>query len=159
MRRHTYWHCLHRMWSRVDELVRYLSVCLSQQGPTAANPLLQVRCCGDVDRLLHGWRTAAAAACESGQCHVSAYAGANYIQGGDADVSCSAWIGSAPAYLASSFTCVADMPHRRRLRSASTEQLGQLSEVVPFLLLEQRCGIACQAMLRRPRRCRCSITG
>jgi len=25
--------------------------------------------------------------------------------------------------LASSFTCVADMPHRRRLRSASTEQL------------------------------------
>jgi len=32
--------------------------------------------------------------------------------------------GSAPPYLASSFTCVADMPHRRRLRSASTEQLG-----------------------------------
>jgi len=31
--------------------------------------------------------------------------------------------GSAPSYLASSFTCVADMPHRRRLRSASTEQL------------------------------------
>ena len=31
--------------------------------------------------------------------------------------------GSAPPYLASSFTCVANMPHRRRLRSASTEQL------------------------------------
>jgi len=31
--------------------------------------------------------------------------------------------GSAPPYLASSFTCVADVPHRRRLRSASTEQL------------------------------------
>ena len=31
--------------------------------------------------------------------------------------------GSAPPYLASSFTCVADMPHRCRLRSASTEQL------------------------------------
>ena len=31
--------------------------------------------------------------------------------------------GSAPPYLASSFACVADMPHRRRLRSASTEQL------------------------------------
>ena len=31
--------------------------------------------------------------------------------------------GSAPPYLASSFTCVADMPYRRRLRSASTEQL------------------------------------
>ena len=36
---------------------------------------------------------------------------------------------------------------------------GQLSEVVPFLLLEQRCGMACQAMIRRPRRCRCSRTG
>ena len=31
--------------------------------------------------------------------------------------------GLASPYLASSFTCVADMPHRRRLRSASTEQL------------------------------------
>jgi len=31
--------------------------------------------------------------------------------------------GPAPPYLASSFTCVADIPHRRRLRSASTEQL------------------------------------
>ena len=31
--------------------------------------------------------------------------------------------GTSPPYLASSFTCVADMPHRRRLRSASTEQL------------------------------------
>jgi len=31
--------------------------------------------------------------------------------------------GSAPPYLVSSFTCVANMPHRRRLRSASTEQL------------------------------------
>ena len=36
--------------------------------------------------------------------------------------------------------------------------VGQLSEVVPFLLPEQRCGMACQAMLRRPRRCRCSRT-
>ena len=35
--------------------------------------------------------------------------------------------GSAPPYLASSFTCVADMPHRRRLRSASTEQLDVLT--------------------------------
>jgi len=37
--------------------------------------------------------------------------------------------------------------------------VGQLSDVVPFLLLQQRCGMACQAMLRRPRRCRCSRTG
>ena len=37
--------------------------------------------------------------------------------------------------------------------------VGQLSEVVPFLLLQQRCGMACQEMLRRPRRCRCSRTG
>ena len=73
--------------------------------------------------------------------------------------------GSAPPYLASSFTCVADMPHRRRLRSASTEQLD-----VPtccrstiggraFPVAGKRCGMACQAMLRRPRRCRCSRTG
>ena len=31
--------------------------------------------------------------------------------------------GSVPPYLASSFTCVANMPHRRRLRSASTGRL------------------------------------
>ena len=31
--------------------------------------------------------------------------------------------GSAPPYLASSFTCVADMLHRRRLRFASTDRL------------------------------------
>ena len=36
--------------------------------------------------------------------------------------------------------------------------VGQLSEVGPFLLLEQRCGMACQATLRRHRRCRCSRT-
>ena len=73
--------------------------------------------------------------------------------------------GSAPPYLAASFTCVTDMPHRRRLRSASTEQLDvptcRRSTIGgrPFLLLQQRCGMACQAMLRRPRRCRCSRTG
>jgi len=72
---------------------------------------------------------------------------------------------SAPPYLASSFTCVADMPHRRKLRSASTEQPDvptcRRSTIGgrPFLLLQQRCGMACQAMLRRPRRCRCSRTG
>jgi len=33
------------------------------------------------------------------------------------------------------------------------------TKVMPFLSLEQRCGMACQAMLRRPRRCRCSRTG
>jgi len=37
--------------------------------------------------------------------------------------------------------------------------VGQLSAVVPFLLLEQRCGMACQAKLRRPRRCQCLRTG
>ena len=35
----------------------------------------------------------------------------------------SGFLHTAPTYLASSFTRVADMPHRRRLRSASTEQL------------------------------------
>jgi len=34
------------MHSRVYVTVRCLSICLSQQGPTAANPLLQVCCCG-----------------------------------------------------------------------------------------------------------------
>ena len=52
--------------------------------------------------------------------------------------------GSAPPYLASSFTCVADMAHRRRLRSAFTEQLDVPTcrrstiggrAVVPFLFL------------------------
>ena len=37
--------------------------------------------------------------------------------------------------------------------------VGQLSEVVPFLLLEQRCAMACKVMLHRPRHCRCSRTG
>jgi len=50
--------------------------------------------------------------------------------------------GSEPLYLASSFTCVADMPHRRRLSLPPLNNLmfrpvvGQLSEVVLFLLLE-----------------------
>jgi len=35
--------------------------------------------------------------------------------------------GTSPPYLASSFTCVADMPHRRRLRSASAELLDVLT--------------------------------
>ena len=58
-----------------------------------------------------------------------------------------------------------DMPHRRRLRSASTEQLDvptcRRSTVGgrAFPVAQQRCGMACQAMLRRPRRCRCSRTG
>ena len=45
------------------------------------------------------------------------------ITGGDADIPCSALHGSAPPYLASSFTCVADMLYRCKLRSASTDQL------------------------------------
>ena len=56
--------------------------------------------------------------------------------------------GSAPPYLA---------PPLNNLTFRLV--VGQLSEVVPFLLLEQRCGMACQAKLRRPRRCRCSRTG
>ena len=44
-------------------------------------------------------------------------------------------------------------------RSTFRPVVGQLSEVVPFLLLQLRCGTACQAMLHQPRRCRCSKTG
>ena len=40
------WHCPHGMHSRVYETVQCLSVCLSQHGPTAANPLQQVCFCG-----------------------------------------------------------------------------------------------------------------
>jgi len=40
-----YCHCLCSMQSRVYKTVRCPSVCLSYQGPTAANPLLQVYCC------------------------------------------------------------------------------------------------------------------
>ena len=54
------------MRSRVYETVRSPHVCLYQQVHTAANPLLQVCCCwlprarraGDIDRLLHGRRSA-----------------------------------------------------------------------------------------------------
>ena len=52
------------------------SVCLSHHGPTALNPLLKpdISCsraqrAGDIDRLLHGRRSAAAAG-KCGQCHV-----------------------------------------------------------------------------------------
>ena len=53
-------HCLHSMRSKVYKTVLCLSVCLSQHGPTAANPLLQVCSCGS------GWQkisTAAAVVC------------------------------------------------------------------------------------------------
>ena len=57
--------------------------------------------------------------------------------------------GSAPPYLASSFTRVADMPHTDAgsgpppLNSLTFRPVvDQLSEVVPFLLLERRCGMA-----------------
>ena len=48
--------------------------------------------------------------------------GANYIQGGDADVSCSAWFRTTLLGVVIHM-CRADMPHQHRLRSASTEQL------------------------------------
>ena len=45
-----YWHSSHGLRSRVYVTVGCqsvcLSACLSQHGPTAANPLLQVCCCG-----------------------------------------------------------------------------------------------------------------
>ena len=68
------------MRSRVYLTARCLSVrpsvCLSHHGPTALNPLLKpdiscsrARRAGDIDRLLHGRRSAAAAG-KCGQCHV-----------------------------------------------------------------------------------------
>jgi len=57
--------------------------------------------------------------------------------------------GTAPLYMTSQFTRVADMPNQRRLRSASSNQLDvpsfcQLSEVVSFRLLVLRSGTAYQ---------------
>jgi len=70
-------------------------------------------------------------------------------------------------YLASSFSCVADMPHRRTLTSASTDQIrstfrfsvGLRSEVAPSLLLEPKCGTVNLAMSHLLRRYRSSGTG
>ena len=57
---HHYRHCAHSRHSRVYETAQWLSVCLSQYVPTAANPLLQVCCCGPG---VQEWSTAAAVAC------------------------------------------------------------------------------------------------
>ena len=63
-------HCPHSMRSRVYVSVRCPSVCLSHSSkPTTACLLLWARRAGDIDRLLHG-RCSAAAAGEYGQYHV-----------------------------------------------------------------------------------------
>jgi len=66
-----YWHCSHSMRSRVYVTVRCLSVCLSQHGPTAANPLLRICCCGPGGQELSidCCRRSAASAGECGHCH------------------------------------------------------------------------------------------
>ena len=70
--------------------------------------------------------------------------------------------GSTLPYLASSFTCVADMPHRHSLPPLNgltfQPAVDQQSEVVLLLLLVQRCGTTCQAMWHQLRRWRCSRT-
>jgi len=91
-------------------------------------------------------------------------AGENYIKGGDADVSCSAMAAHHLTWRRHSHvspTCRTDAGSGPTpLNSLTFRPVdGQLSQVVPFLLLEQRCGMACQAILRQPRRCRCSRTG
>ena len=58
----------HNMRSRVYETVRCPSVCLSQHGPSAANPLLQVSYCGSGRQVIRSIAAAAAGKC--GQCHV-----------------------------------------------------------------------------------------
>ena len=89
----------------------------------------------------------------------------NYIEGGDADVSCIACMAAHHLiwrrHSHVSPTCRTDAGSGPPPLNSLTFRpvVGQLSEFVPFLLLEQRCGTACQAKLRRPRRCRCSRTG
>jgi len=63
-----YWYWPHNMRSRVYETVRCPSVCLSQHGPSAANPLLQVCCCGSGRQEIRSIAAGAAGKC--GQCHV-----------------------------------------------------------------------------------------
>jgi len=64
------------MWSRVYLTVRCPSVYLFQHGPTAANPLLQVCCCGPgkqetaIDCCTVGAQQQRRAVGECGQCHV-----------------------------------------------------------------------------------------
>jgi len=89
-------------------------------------------------------------------------AGANYIQSGDADVSCTTWLRTFwRRHSHVSPTCRTDADSGPPPLNSLTFRpvVGHLSKFVPFLLLEQRCGMACRAMLRRPRRCRCSRTG
>jgi len=87
-------------------------------------------------------------------------AGANYIQCGDADVS---WLDlhhltwRRQSYVSQTCHTNAD-PHPLN-SSTFRPVVGQRSEVVPFPVQEQRCGIVYQATLQQPRRCRCSRTG
>jgi len=71
---------------------------------------------------------------------------ANYIQGGDADVSCTAWFRTTllGVVIHVSPTCRTDAGSGPPPLNCLTFRpvVGQLSEVVPFLLLEQRCGMA-----------------
>ena len=70
---HIAWHCPHSMWSRVCVTVGRPSACLSVRSSILAPSSWRA---GDIDRLLHDRRLAAAApqqrraAAECGQCHV-----------------------------------------------------------------------------------------
>jgi len=75
-------------------------------------------------------------------------AGANYIQGGDADVSCTAWLCTTlltwRRHSRVSPTCHTDARSVPPPVNSSTLRpvVSQRSGVVPFLLLEQMCAIA-----------------
>ena len=77
--------------------------CLQSVHNAAARLIFNPRCCDHITDALISH-------------HLAPRAATNYIQRGDADVPCTARLCTT--------ICVADMPHRRRLGSASTERLG-----------------------------------
>ena len=75
-RRSVYWHCPRGVRGRVYETVRCPSVCLSQRGVTAANPLLQVCCCRPGEEEISiGCCSSAVRWANAGSATLSAYVG------------------------------------------------------------------------------------
>ena len=69
-------HCPHRARSGVYVTVRCQSVCMSQHGPTAANPLLMwARRAAHIDRLLHGAQQRGVRRASAGSAALLAYVG------------------------------------------------------------------------------------
>ena len=101
--------------------------------------------------------------CCTHQSPLAPHAGANYIQGGYADVPCTARLcDTIPGVIIHvSLTCRTNAGSGRPPLNGLTFQpaIGQQTEVVLILLLVQRCGTVCQAMWHQLCRWGCSRTG